>query len=58
MKSFVRYDAKQNRFMWASEKKVYWPGTKIVKSGNNVFNWKRQPKEQYEVPGLRCVEHR
>jgi len=22
---------------------TYWPGTKIVKSMNNAFNWRREP---------------
>jgi hypothetical protein len=51
----VRYDYEKGCFVLAGEKKNYWPGTSLVKSTNNVFNWRQK---QHEVPSVRRVEHR
>ena len=53
MTNLVRYDSTKNCFVLAGEKKQYWPGTNVVKSTNNVFNWRKN-----EMPSVRCVEHR
>jgi len=61
MNDLIRYDPTKGCFVLAGKKKQYWPGTNIVKSTNNVFNW-RKPKpiqvDEDEMPSVRCVEHR
>jgi len=61
MKQLVRYDPTAGCFVLAGKKKQYWPGTNIVRSTGNAFDWKR--KQQYpvgdwnEMPRVRSVEH-
>lgn len=62
MTPLVRYDYEKGCFVLAGKKKQYWPGTNIVRSTGNAFDWKR--KQHYsvgdwnEVPRVRRVEHR
>ena len=39
-----KYDPAKNCFVLAGERKQYWPGTNVVKSTRNVFNWQQQQK--------------
>ena len=59
MNDLVRYDPKRGCFVLAGNKKKYWPGTNIVKSTGNAFDW-RAPKQieerEDEMPGVRRVE--
>lgn len=46
MTDLVRYDPIKNCFVLKGTKTEYWPGTNIVKSTRNVFNWRKQPQPQ------------
>lgn len=40
-----KYDPIKNCFVLAGTRKQYWPGTNIVKSTRNAFNWQRQSQQ-------------
>lgn len=44
--NLVRYDYVKGCFVLAGEKKTYWPGTNVVKSTGNVFDWRKQQPQK------------